>query len=31
MRAILSLDDLPRHAQPITEDDLPEERGVNPH
>ena len=31
MRAILSLDDLPRQAQPITEDDLPEERGVNPH
>ena len=31
MRAILSLDVPPRHAQPVTEDDLPEERGSHPH
>ncbi len=31
MRAILSSDDPPRSAQPVTEDDIPEERGANPH
>jgi predicted glycoside hydrolase/deacetylase ChbG (UPF0249 family) len=31
MRAILSSDDTPHSAQPVTEDDIPEERGANPH